>query len=674
MEKKLKYIIVVIAINLFIINSSAQHNNLSPIMFGAEIFIEPGQSEENVESWFRILKETNMPLTRIRMFETYMKDDKGNWDFSLFDRAFKYADKYGIKIYGNLFPETDFTDVGGFKFPRDREHLQSVAEYIKQTVTHFKKYKSLYGWVPINEPGGGDVHNALATESFKEWKNKNSTTQKNTSRGYTHYSFENNQFLLDYNTWYLQWLTEEIRKYDKESPVHVNNHQIFENVAEYDFSEWSKFLTSLGGAAHASWHFGYFTRDKYALAISANSEIIRSGAKNIPWLMTEIQGGNNLYSGYDPMCPTKEEIAQWLWISLGAGSKGAIFWCLNPRASGAEAGEWAMIDFKNQPTDRLLTSASIANVVNKRKELFAQARPVNSNIHVLYIKEALWVEKKMIPDSKKPELEGRAKGSVMKSALGYFEALSEMGLQPTFQDIEYFDFNQSSYAGQTIILANQIALPYKHHQALKDFVSKGGTIIADGLTAFYDENAISLMMNNFALKDLFGGEITEYKFTGNLSDLSLNNNINISAHMETGYIKPITAKILSSHNGRAIASVNNYGKGKVVWIPSLIGLGSRIKNDYSSLIQFMNSQIDVSKEIKFNKPVQNVLMKTLQSGNKIITIIVNKSKEKKQVAISGITSTLQPNIIYADKKGSIDKQRQNIISIDSEETLVLLWE
>ncbi len=657
----------------FLFANAQKSFNDVPII-GAEIFIEPGQSDKDVESWFKILKDMNMPLTRIRMFENYMKDSSGNWNFSLFDRAFKYADKYGIKVYGNLFPATDFTDVGGFKFPRDNNHLQSIAEYIKQTVTHFKQFKSLYGWVPINEPGGGNVSNDLAKQILKAWKEKNNTTVQNNSTGYAHFSFESNEFLLDYNTWYLQWLTDEIRKYDKESPVHVNNHQIFENVAEYDFPAWSKFLTSLGGSAHASWHFGYFTRNKYDVAISANSEIIRSGAKNIPWMMTEIQGGNNIYSGYDPLCPTTEEIAQWLWISLGTGSKGAIFWCLNPRASGTEAGEWAMIDFKNKPTDRLLTSAAIASEINKRKELFAQARPVNSNIHVLYIKEALWVEKKMVPESKKPELEGRSIGSVMKSALAYFEALSEMGLQPTFQDIEYFDFNQSFYTGQTIILANQIALPYKYHQALKDFVNKGGTIIADGLTGFYDENAISLMMNDFVLKDLFGGEITEYKFIGNIAAFPLSNDTSIPAHMQTGYIKPIAAKVLSTLNNIPVATINNYGKGKFVWIPSLIGLGSRLKDDYMPLINFISSQINLKNEIRFEKPADGLLMKTLESNGKFISILVNKSTEKKQVEILGIKPTLRPKIIYADKSGTINNQQQNLINIEREETLVLLWE
>ena len=258
------------------------------LMFGAEIFIEPGQSDENIEGWFKTLSDNNMHLTRIRMFENYMKDKSGNWDFSLFDKAFEYAKKYNVKIYANLFPETGFTDVGGFKFPYDREHLNRVAEYIRAVVSHFKDHAALYGWVPINEPGGGSIRDPLAREVFAEWKNSQEVVEKDPLADIHHFSFDDHLFLLYYNTWYLEWLTREIRKHDPVHPVHVNTHQIFENVAQYDFPAWSKFLTSLGGSAHASWHFGYFPREKYALAMSANSEIILSGAGKIPWLMTEL--------------------------------------------------------------------------------------------------------------------------------------------------------------------------------------------------------------------------------------------------------------------------------------------------------------------------------------------------------------------------------------------------
>jgi beta-galactosidase len=651
--------------------TSAQNINTLIPEFGAEVFIEPGQTPLEIDTWFKRLKENHMTITRIRMFESYMHKPDGSWDYALFDLAFKAADKYGIKIYSNLFPATSSTDVGGFKFPRDEEHLKSIASYIKNLVTHFKQFKSCYGWVPINEPGSGRLTtNEFSRNKFNEWKNQQPVVDY-TSKGYNHLDFSDERFLVDYNTWFLKWLTDEIHKYDPESPIHVNNHAIFQNAAEYNFPAWRGFLTSLGGSAHASWHFGYFNRSQYALAMSANSEILRSGAGSIPWIMTEMQGGNNTYSGGAAMCPTKEEISQWLWTTVGTGSKGAIFWCLNPRASGFEAGEWAMLDFQNEPSDRFKRASEVASVIQNNADLFARAKVVESGINILYVRESMWVESKLKASGDK--YEGRDPGGVMKSALGYFEALSEMGLQSNFKEIAEFDFSKNDYKGTSIILAHQIAIPSHYWDKLNDFVFKGGKLIVDGLTAFYDENALCIMKTGFPLEKLFGGNIKEFKLKDNLFELKADGLI-LPVHLWQGTILTNTAIPIGNFNNETIASRNKIGKGEVLWIPSLLGLGSRIKKDYSELANLLSKELKENIQaspISFENLQKGFLMKTLKSDKSYISIIINKSKNKQPVQLN-IKPNLHVNgsILYADKGGKISN---NTVDISSEETVVVHW-
>ena len=126
--------------------NSVQAQEMPALQFpflGAQIFIEPGQTAEEIDTWFRQLEENHFTVCRIRMFESYMKKANGKWDFSLFDNAFRSAEKHGIRVFGTIFPYTDKTDIGGFKFPRDDAHLQSIAFFIKELTTHFKQYKSL---------------------------------------------------------------------------------------------------------------------------------------------------------------------------------------------------------------------------------------------------------------------------------------------------------------------------------------------------------------------------------------------------------------------------------------------------------------------------------------------------------------------------------------------------
>ncbi len=652
--------------------SVAQRSMSDVPVFGAQIFIEPGQTPEDIDNWFRILKESGMKTTRIRMFESYMHKPDGTWDFSLFDLAFKAADKYGIQIYCTIFPYTEKTDIGGFKFPRDEAHLQSIALFIEKLVTHFSQFKSMYGWVLINEPGvsGTIPWTDFTKAKYQEWLQKN-PQKEFVENGYPILvELTDQRFLLDYNTWFLNWIATEIKKWDTKHVLHVNNHAMFQNCAEYNFPEWRKFLTTLGGSAHASWHFGYFKREQYAMAMSANSEIVRSGAGELPWIMTEIQGGNNTYSGMAPFCPTKNEIAQWMWVTIGTQGKGGIFWSLNPRSSGIEAGEWAMLDFQDQPSDRLKVASEVLKVIDSKSELFANAREVESGINVLYVRQSLWAEKKMASPSQQ-NYEGRLAGGVMKSALGYFETLSELGINCNLKEFGEFDFSKDDYSGSTIILAHQISVPSEYAPMLEAFVSKGGKLIVDGLTGFFDDNLHNTMKTGFPFAKLLGGNISEFKAVDNLFDVKIDQ-LTLPAHLWRGFIRNSSGKAVSTVDGEAVATRNQFGKGETLWIPSLLGLGARLGGT-EKLAQFLAQELknNIGKApYSFASQQKGMLMKTLQSGSSLITVVVNKSTDLRRIVLNATDKSKKPAMLFADKKGTISGQT---VSISLEETLVIEW-
>jgi beta-galactosidase len=641
---------------------------------GAQVFIEPGQTPEEIDTWFRVLKENQFTVCRIRMFESYMKKADGTWDFSLFDNAFKSAARYGIKIFGTIFPYTEKTDIGGFKFPRDESHLQSIALFIKELTTHFTQFSSLYGWVLINEPGvGGKIPWTDFTKSkYEEWK-LDHPRKEFTAKGYpVLVDLYDQDFLYYLNTWYLNWLSNEVRKYDTIHELHVNNHQMFQNCAEYNFPEWRKFLTSLGGSAHASWHFGYFKRQQYAVAMSANSEIVRSGAGNLPWFMTELQGGNNTYSGGTPMCPTKEEIAQWLWIITATEGRGSIFWSLNPRSSGIEAGEWALLDFQDKPSDRMKEAARVAESINLNRQLLEKGKEIESGINLLYIRQSLWAESKMATGSEQ-NFEARKVGGVMKSILGYFEAFSEMGVDVNLKAFEEFDFGKDNYAGSVIILAHQISIPDAYAVQLESFVKKGGKLIVDGLTGFFDENLNNTMKTGFPFENLFGGNISEFKLVNNLFKFKFNGYI-IPAHLWRGFISPGTGESVSKYDGEPVAIRNKFGEGEVLWIPSLIGLGSRISGNYTYLIRFLKEECTQSLTnlpVRFQIPEKNMLMKSMSSGKSIITVIINKRPSNAQITLDFGGKNPSGKILFSSDQGKVIG---NKIQIGAEETVVVKWD
>ena len=477
---------------------------------GAQVFVEPGQTDAQVDGWFRILRDNGMGVCRIRMFESYMADGRGGYDFSLFDRAFKAAEKYGIKVYATLFPETDRTDIGGWKYPYDSLQLNGFARFIEAVAVHFRTSPALQGWVLLNEPGQSRLPDSPFIRMAREGWMEDNPLPDFTPDGYpVLVDMRNGRFQMDMNTRFLGWIADTLEKYDDAHDIHVNPHGIFSSYPQYDLAAWRPFLTSLGGSAHASWHFRNFDRQQYALAMLANAEMLRSGAGDLPWFMTELQGGNNVYSGGEAMCPTPDEIMQWLWIVAGTEGKGGIFWMLNPRSSGPEAGEWALLDFQGRPTPRVDAIRKVAGAWTSHKNLLGRARLEDSGVDVVYFRESGWAENLMCPEGD-DRYEARQTGASMKSAVSCFRALTERGLNVGLRSADEYDFSPEDFSGRTMIISNQICIPWEYRSLLGKFVSGGGTLIVEGLSAFYDEYLRNTMTTGFMFRDLFGCNVSGF--------------------------------------------------------------------------------------------------------------------------------------------------------------------
>jgi len=607
---------------------------------GGQIFIEPGLSSGRIDTLFLRMKENHMTMCRIRMFESYMRTDNG-WDFTLFDHAFRSAEKYGVKVYATLFPETEKTDIGGWKFPADDTQKEQFARFIRNLVTHYKDHPALYGWVLINEPGIDKLPDTdFVNQHYVAWKKEHPSKDFKPNGYPILMETQKQEFHKDINSSFLHWIADEIKKIDSNHDIHVNTHAIFQNCAQYDFPRWRTFLTSLGGSAHAAWHFSYFDRKQYALAMLANAEIIRSGAGELPWFMTELQGGNNTYSGGQAMCPTPEEIRQWLWITVGCEGKGSIFWSFNPRSSGIESGEWAMINFQDKPSQRLISAGKTAEVFQSNSQLLSNLKLIPSGIDVLYFRESLWTEQLMAVGG--DQYLARRPGAVMKSAIACFRALTELGLNVGFKEANEYDFSHNDYRGQSLLISHQIAIPSYYKEKLQQFVKKGGTLLVEGLSAFFDEDLHCTMNTGFMFQELFGGNISEFEIKENLFHLQIKNT-QLPVHAWQGTIA------FGKEDNYELIHENPYGKGKVIWLPSCVALGAWVSSDYNDLSAFLISKLPLSnRTISFDGHYDNLLMRTLTSGKDVVVICINKSGYEEKVQLRNIDLNRKNEIIYAD--------------------------
>jgi len=606
-------------------------------LIGAQVFIEPGQSAEQIDGFFRTLEENGLRVARIRMFGSHMLREGAEPDFSLYDTAFDAAHRHGIRLFATLFPVTDeLNDVGGFKFPRSKAHRDEIRRYIRTIVAHFADKPALWTWVLQNEPGTGgrSVPQTDLSDSIRRiWSGGRHSGASRS--GYLKADFSDEEFLKYYTKWYLNWIADEVRRIDQKHCLHINPHALLNNLPEYDFPGYEEFLTSLGVSLHLSWHFGDFTRDRYPLGVALMCDIIREKAGRNPFWITELQGGNVTASGSVPLCPTEREIRQYLWTGIASGCEGVIFWTLNARRSVMEAGEWALLDYQGLPSDRLRAAAQVARTLEAGKSVFGGARPADSPITILYNEESLLIQRRNGAAAKDDIREGRKTSAVIRSVITAYEALAAHGMTPNLASMDHFDWDPSKHPAA--IIPHSISLPHEYHRRLADYVHGGGKLIVTGLSGYYDESMSCMMMDGFPLEACFGGSISEFKTAEDYFDLPLSRELNggVPAHLWYGIIRPVTAECIGRYDGAVCATRNTYGKGTVYWIPAPIHLSSYLR-DHSKLVRLYGAlcrpELDACP-IRFKTPQQGILLRVTETADRTIAYIVNATASSRSIRL-----------------------------------------
>lgn len=664
-----KLLLFTALMGLFQITTETMAQETDLPLIGAQVFIEPGQNVQEIDHWFKTLSDHDMNVCRIRLFEDHIHN-KNEWDFELYDAAMDKAEKYDVKVFLTLFPSVDKSNVGGSKFPASESHQQSIARYIKKVVNRYKDHPALYCWVLQNEPGRGSLpNNAFTKGKFQEWK-KSLPEPSYDSYGYWQMNFYRERFLRHYESQFIQWLSQQVKQYDPDTPHHINPHNIFLLLPEYDFPSWRNSLSSLGASMHPSWHFGYFERNEYPLAVAANSDIIRCGAGNDPWWVTELQGGNNIFSAFNPMNPSSSEISQWLWTSIGSGTEGAIFWCLNPRGTGKEAGEWALLDFQDEPTDRFEEAAAIAKTCKQYASFFNKAEPLKSDISILYNPESFYIQSvsSMQSAGSSHQYAGRREGAVIKSMMGYYQSLIETGIPVDIKEMA--DYTWDEPKGKTIILPHMLSIPHQYWEPLKFFVENGGKAIITGLSGFYDEHKHNVMHTGAPLKELLGGNLNEVRFTENLFKIGVKGHT-LPVHLWKGTIENRHGEIIAQdESGNATGIQHNYGKGQVVWLPSPAGLGAWMK-DSAPLGEWLWEELKAEKAdlpVSLSKHYGGIVLKTLRAENHYLTVLVNTGNKFQHVGLD-MKENLTGKVIYGE--GSLSDV--HTVVLPPRKTAVILW-
>jgi beta-galactosidase len=676
-------------------------------LLGAQVWIEPGQTPEQIDGWFGTLAESGMPVARLFLMWNFLEPAPGRWEFALYDAAFAAAERHHVRVVATLTAHHGPPHRGyayrsqGSRIVDTAERLGEAEDYVGRVVARYARSPALDTWMLMNEPGQGPSPDPLAVARFREWlKRKYGTVDRLNAAWLTAFPsldalayderwaeggwtwpaafVDWHAFWREHLRWHLEWVAQQVRRHDAAHPIHVNPHALVDNLSgtSTDLPSWMPFLDSLGASIHPGWHFGLLARDQFALGVSYVCDLVRSAAVPKPFWVTELQGGNNLYSASRPLDPTSADIAQWTWTAIGSGADRVVFWLLNARRQGGEAAEWSLLDFQQRPSERLREASAIAGVLARHAEVFESARPLPPRVSVILSLETMTLQ----DNYRWNDLPGRRRQAHLMAALGAYQALSEMGVPTAVEFIHQYDWKRNDPAPRIAVLSHATALAAEQVAGLEQFVRNGNTLLVTGLSGLFDPAATAWPLVGSPLDRVLGARLKEVRLVGERGgQLELDDpRLVLPFHLWEGELEPQGASVIGRDGERVIATRYRLGKGEAIWIPSLVDLAAWI-GDREPLSRLLASlTVPVRAELRatavtFAGRQPGVVLRVLRSGTRLVAVVTNGEAETKAVRLA-TTRSKPPALLYGDPGSLTPGAEGPALALGPRATAVLLWD
>lgn len=541
------------------------------------------------------------------------------------------------------------------------EHAQ---DYIRQLAKHFCGHPAIECWEPHNEPmfepgrynGKVFCYCDASVLAFRQWmKAKYKTVEAlndNWRRQYSNFDeVEPPRRRGMYNDWMdwrmfhleslignLQWRIETIRKNDPDHYVMIHTRGgsgVTRNLAKEGIDDYrmAKLVEKYGTAAFPQCG----PEHEYFIAMAA----ARCAAKGKEFWMAELQSGpygmgvhrndaepvcefcgsstmeatiDKKEGVFDPGEVTAERLAMWSWSGVAQGAKGVLYWQYKNESFGLEYG-FGLTNLDGTPNERLLAVKKFTSVLKKHEALFDKAVLPKNEVALAW-------------DPKNDIMNWTALGctdAVKNSIKGIHKALwhADYPIDILRLDTDVIDDDFSPY--KFIYLPFSPSISSASAAKLKAFVKNGGTLIAEGSSAQFDDTlGVTTEVPGAGLSELFGCIRKDIRTMPRqlIPGLKLGA-LKIKTRMHKEILTPLKgAKVIGRFTTGEVAAVENkYGKGKAIYFGTNPFLSYAVDGDEGLLDWIRALQKNIARPSYTSVP--DVIARTLVSGKKKIVFVLN---------------------------------------------------
>lgn len=469
----------------------------------------------------------------------------------------------------------------------DNPEVRAAADrFLAALVEHYRNHPALLGYDLWNENtyNGGNPRKMYcycnaSKRKLREWLRGHYGTVEKTGLAWNRYSYtswEDVEPPYDFSgyTQSLDWLEfridnafqifhERAAMFRKRDPAHpVIAHGV------------SGTLESLPSSAHNEWRSAAEV-DVWGFTFVASRkgdepwkqfqavDLVRGGSRGKPFWHAEAEAGplwmQPQVTGRpreDGRIPDENDVRLWNLVSCAGGATGILYPRWRPLLDGPLFGAFGPMGMDGSVTPRAEMAGKFARWANTHPEIW-KARPVKGDIALVFAPESELFNYVQQGDT----------NHYAQSIRGAYRAFFDSNIQADFAALEDIGQYKIAYLPYPLMLKRETIAK------LRAYVEQGGTLISEGLPAYFGDQGRVIPAG---LDPLFGAKERYVEFTPDLLDnlrLNVNGRDIYGRYFLQEYEAAGGTAVGRYQNGHVAAIENRVGKGRVLLIGTYPGAG-----------------------------------------------------------------------------------------------------